>query len=101
MKTPLPRRAGERSFAMRSVLPRLARELIRNADQLSSAVREYSTDWGRHRRDVRAYFAAEPKGLTGLILTPGPMVELTVTLFIYWPLATEGLAFSRVSMTVL
>ena len=95
MKTPLPRRAGERSFAMRSVLPRLARELIRDADQLSSAVREYSTDWGK------AYFAAEPRGFTGFILTPGPMVELTVTLFIYWPLATEGLAFSRVSMTVL
>ena len=60
MKTPLPRRAGERSFAMRSVLPRLARELIRDADQLSSAVREYSTGLRK------AYFAAEPRGLTGL-----------------------------------
>ena len=95
MKTPLPQRAGERVTVSRSVLPRLARELIRDADQLSSAVREYSTDWRK------AYLAAEPKGFTGLILTPGPMVELTVTLFIYWPLATEGLAFSRVSMMVL
>ncbi len=42
-----------------------------------------------------------PWAFNGLILTPGPIVELTVTLFIYCPLAAAGLAFTIVSAIAL
>ena len=42
-----------------------------------------------------------PKGFKGLILTPGPMVEETEMLLMYWPFAAAGLTLIKVSISAL
>ena len=80
------------------------RELVGPTVRKSGTIGGHEVPGNRHAATV---YACSPlniisqDSLAVLIFTPGPMVEATTQLRIYWPLAAAGLALTMAPMRAL